>query len=264
MDATNLSQDDLQTLNTTAQNQAAKLRIVRQALVPTIGQGYVNNVAAHHVSRGAELSVKPNQALQPIQISRHFFVHKEQTTDTATLTKLVNFAAADMAQAEDSVILLGAEARSQLTRLQVTLDNPDELQFQAGLFEKEQAPIKGDILNSILDGIKTLQRRGHAGDYYAIVSPELYEEAYKNKTTAMDAPIYQIQPLLKGFLFSEAAEGKRGVLFSLARDMISLSVPVDLYLDTSLSNDSGGRSRFRLAQQFRLVVDDPDARTPLR
>jgi hypothetical protein len=80
----------------------------------------------------------------------------------------------------------------------------------------------------------------------------------------MDAPIYQIQPLVKGFLFSEAAEGRKGVIFSLAREMISLSVPMDLYLDTALPNDSAGQPRLRLAQQFRLVIDDSDARAALK
>ena len=265
MDPTNLTPDDIQALNTLASQQATLLRVARQALVPTVGQGYVNSVAGHQVSRGGQLSIKPNQSLQPIEISRHFFLYREQTADSDTLTKLIAFAAADIAQAEDAIILLGSAGRPQLKSLQITLDDPEALQSQPALFDENQADIQeGAILNSILGGIKILQKNGNSGDYYAIVSPELYEEAYKNTDTTTDAPIYQIQPLLKGFLFSEAAEGRKGVIFSLARQTVSLSVPMDLYLDTSLPNDSGGRPQFRLAQQFRLIIDDPDARAPLK
>jgi hypothetical protein len=81
----------------------------------------------------------------------------------------------------------------------------------------------------------------------------------------MDAPIYQIQALLAkdGFLFSEAVAGRRGVIFSLARSTINLVVPMDTYVER-LTDDGNGQPRFRVAEQMRLVIDDPDARVALK
>jgi uncharacterized linocin/CFP29 family protein len=251
--------------NTTlAQTQASGLRVVRQALQPVIGQGYTASVPGHRISRQSTLSVKPNQNLQPLQISRHFLLYKEQANDTATLNALIAFAAADIAQAEDAVLLLGAEAGPSLARLQVEVDQ-DELKRQVGLLEKGSPAVGKPILDSILEGIKTLRARAQGGDYYVIVSPDLYEEAYKNRKTTVDAPVYQIQPLLanQGFLCSGEVPPKSGVILSLARNSISLSVPMDTYVDTSLPNDNQGRTKFAVAEQFRLVIDDPEARVQL-
>lgn len=249
-----------------AQGQAAKLRVARKVLQPVIGQGYADSIPGHVVLKGATMSVRPNQHLQPLQMSRRFFLHREQVNDSATANSLIRFAAADIAQAEDAVILLGAEAGPLLRKLHIKLDNAEELKVQEGLFKAKQAAVAQPILNSIVEGIKTLRERGQAGDYYVIVSPDLYEEAHINRVTPLDAPIYQIQPLLasQGFLFSEAAPHKTGVIFSLARDTISLVVPMDTFVDTSLPSDEEGRPRFAVAEQVRLVIDDPDARAELK
>jgi len=198
-------------------------------------------------------------------MSRHFLLLREQCNDEEALQTLALFAAADVAQAEDAVVLLGAEAGPFLKKLEIELDQPSELEKQEGLFEKQQKEVVKPVLDSILEGIETLQKRGQFGDYYAIVSPALYREAYTNQKTPMDAPIYQIQPLLAkdGFLFSEAAEGKRGVIFSLARGTINLAVPMDTYVER-LTDDDKGQPRFRVAEQMRLVVDDPGAREALK
>jgi hypothetical protein len=204
--------------------------------------------------------------LQPLQISRHFFLHKEQAADSLAVNALISFAAADIAQAEDAVILLGAEAAPLLERLHIDLNDPEELRAQQGLFHHQQAQVARPILESVLEGIKTLRERGQSGDCYVVVSPELFEEAHTNRHAPFDAPIYQIQPLLAsdGFLYSEAAPARTGVIFSLARNTISLAVPMDTFVDTSLPNDSEGRPRFAVAEQIRLVIDDPEARAELR
>jgi hypothetical protein len=248
-----------------AQEQAAKLRVARRALAPVIGQGFVDSVPGHRVTRGASLSVRPNQHLQPLQMSRHFFLHREQADDSPTLNALITFAAADIAQAEDAVILLGAEAEPYLQKLNIKLIDPEELRAQQGLFRPEQPKVGKPILESVLEGIRTLQERGQSGDYYVIVSPDLFEEAHTNRHTPLDAPIYQIQPLLAadGFLFSEAAPAKTGVIFSLARNTISLAVPMDTFVDTSLPNDPEGRPRYAVGEQICLVIDDPEARAEL-
>jgi len=263
MNGPSLTQSQMTTL---AQNQANKLRVARQVFQPIIGQGYTDSVLGHRVIKGQTMSVRLNQHLPALQMSRHFLLQKEQSSDTAALNTLIGFAAADIAQAEDAVILLGSEAGPLLQKLHINLDNPDELDQQEGLFRKNQPNVGQPILDSILEGIKALRGRGQSGDYYVIVSPDLYEEAHKNRVSPVDAPIYQIQPLLanQGFLFSEAVPAKKGIILSLARNTISLSVPMDTYVDSSLPNDDAGRPRFAVAEQFRLVIDDPDARTDLK
>ena len=249
-----------------ARDQAARLHVARKVLQPVIGQGYVDSIPGRRVLKGATMSVRPNQHLQPLQMSRQFFLHKEQADDSVTANSLIRFAAADIAQAEDAVILLGAEAGPLLEKLHIKLDNPDELAAQEGLFKANQPQVGQPILNGILDGITTLRERGQAGDYYVIVSPDLFQEAHINRVTPLGAPVHQFQPLLasQGFLFSEAAPRKTGVIFSLARDTISFAVPMDTFVDTSLPNGEDGRPRFAVAEQMRLVIDDPDARAELK
>jgi uncharacterized linocin/CFP29 family protein len=253
-------------MNAIAQSQATKLRVARRVIQPIIGAGYVDSVPGHRVIRGAILTVRPNQHLRPLQMSRDFSLHKEQSGDNSTVNTLIGFAAADIAQAEDAVVLLGSKAGPFLDKLQVRVENRDELDEQEGLLQDEAKKVGQPILVSILDGIKTLRERGQSGDYFVIVSADLYEEAYRDRKTPLDAPIYQINPLLagQGFQFSEALPAKTGVIFSLARATISLSVPMDTYVDTSLSNDNQGRPRLAVSQQFRLVIDDPEARVDLK
>jgi hypothetical protein len=263
MAATALTPDQM---NAIAQDQATKVRIVRKVLQPAIGQGYVNGVPGYRVIKGPYLSLRPNQHLRPLQMWRDFSLHKEQINDGVALSTLISFAAADIAQAEDAVLLLGSRAGPFLDKVGVRVENPDELAAQEGLILDEDKRIGQPILSSILDGIKTLRERGQSGDYYVIVSPDLYEEAYKDRKTPLDAPIYQIKPLLasEGFLFSESLPPKTGVIFSLARNTITLSVPMDTFVDMSLPNDNQGRPRMAVAQQIRLVINDPEARAELR
>jgi len=256
-----LSQEQM---NALAQAQAAKLRIARRALPCTIGHHYVDSVEGHQLAApgaGHQMSIRPNQRLQPLEMSWRFLLHRSQSGDTRTLKALITRAGADLAQAEDTVILLGAHAGPLLTdRYHITFD-PGELQRQEGLFPAGAGDIAGALLDSIIDGIEGLQADGQYGEYYAIVSPALYSEAYRNRRTRLDAPIYQIQPLLAphGFLSSDVLTSRTGVIFSLSRGTISLAVPVDTYVDCSLPEDGEGRPRFRLAEQLRLIIDDANA-----
>jgi hypothetical protein len=266
---TTVNQDEMTAL---ARAQADKLRVVRRAIKPVIGHAYVDSVPGHKVNRGSaplwEMSVRP-QHLQPLQISRHFVLYPEQSSDFEALRSLITGCAADLAQAEDAVILLGPAARDLLKNtLHVTFDFENELEKQERLWRGEDEYKNQSILDSILGARKTLQKKGQYGEYYVIVSLQLYEEAYKPRagTSPTDAPIYQILPLLanNGFLYSDALGGKSGVMFSLARGTISLSVPMDIWVDPSLSNDEEGRPRYKVGEQFRLVIDDTDARVDLR
>ena len=221
---TTVNQDEMTAL---ARAQADKLRVVRRAIKPVIGHEYVDSVPGHKVNRGSaplwEMSVRP-QHLQPLQISRHFVLYPEQSNDFEALRSLITGCAADLAQAEDAVILLGPDARVLLKdTLHVTFDFENELKVQERLWQGGEYK-NPSILDSILGARKKLQEKSQYGEYYVIVSPELYEEAYKPRASPTDAPIYQILPLLtnNGFLYSDALGGKSGVMFSLARGTISL------------------------------------------
>jgi uncharacterized linocin/CFP29 family protein len=257
-------------MNALAQAQATKLRVVRQALQPVIGHGYVVSVQGHRLApaaAGQPMNIHPFPPLRPLQLSRSFFLHREQSGDADILKALITQAAADLAQAEDAVIFHGLVAQPTLINLNITFD-PADLAQQAHFLLPGGAnipPGPGQLLNSILVGRQTLQNNAYYGEYYVIVSPELYREAYQNIAAGLNAPIYQIQALLatNGFLSSNALAQRRGVIFSLARGTISLSVPVDLYVDTAVPNDFQGRQQFRVAQQFRLIIDDPNAAVSL-
>ncbi len=115
-------------INALVNTQAAALRVARQALKPIGTQGaYVDSVLGHRVDRGKALTVRPNQHLQPLQMSRYFSLFREQLNDSDALQTLALFAAADIAQAEDAVVLLGADAGPFLANLKIELDQPSEL-----------------------------------------------------------------------------------------------------------------------------------------
>src|SRR5262249_58215755 len=103
------------------------------------------------------------------------------------------------------------------------------------------------------------------GDQGPTVCHALYLGAYTRRQVPGDEPISEIKARLRenGFLYSEAAEGKRAVVFSLARNAINLAVPMDAYVER-VPDDAEGKARFKVCQQFRLVVDDPAAREALK
>jgi Encapsulating protein for peroxidase len=264
---TTISQDEMTAL---ARAQADKLRVVRRAIKPVIGHEYVDSVPGHEVQKDNQdppqildpLRIRPNQHLQPIQISRHFMLYREQSGDFETLKSLITRCAADLALAEDAVILLGSAASDLLKKtLHVTFEDA-ELDAQKRLWQGGYVGNR-PILDSILGARTTLQTHSQYGEYYVIVSPALYEEAYKpqDNSRPTDLPIYQILPLLAkdGFLYSDALGGKSGVMFSLAQGTLSLSVPMDIWVDTSLPDDLEGRPQYKVGEQFRLVIDNTDA-----
>jgi hypothetical protein len=146
MSVSRLTQDQM---NTLAQDCATKLRVARQPLPTVPGQSYVDSVPGHRVLRGPTLSVQPNQHLQPLQISRHFSLLKEQNSDSGAVQTLIAVAAADIAQAEDAVILLGSQAGPFLEKLHVKHQR-GELERQEGLFHSNQKEVGQSILDSIL------------------------------------------------------------------------------------------------------------------
>jgi Encapsulating protein for peroxidase len=112
-------------------------------------------------------------------------------------------------------------------------------------------------------GIADLEKAGRIGRYAAVVSLDLYQEAMKPRTSAMDAPIYEIRPLLVegGFRHSQVLASRTGVIFSLTGDAIKIAVPVDTSVEFV---DERGDVFLQTVEQIRLVVDVPEAVVALR
>ncbi len=243
-------------LNTLVKETSKEIRVSRPMFKPW-GQpnGFTGTVQAHKVSPGPPLIVDPNQALTPVELACEFELFPEQFTDDETIHTLAVEAAYRVAQAEDAVLLLGSAAAEFLKNLGVQERN---LQSQRGLFQEQTGQVKQPIHDSIIQGIKGLQNKGRFGKYVAIVSLDLYQQAFKFRTNPFDAQIYEIRPLLveNGFLWGQAAPEGTGVIMSLNGDGIKLAVPMDVCVDT----DRMEKNVFlRVVEQIRLLVDVPEA-----
>lgn len=105
-------------------------------------------------------------------------------------------------------------------------------------------------------GIERLQKSNHHGEYCVIVAPDLYQKAFAPRNNTLDAPIYEIRPLLRegGFLYSHAVPKGSGIIFSLGGNTIDMAVPVDITVEPSV--EEKGTATLRVVEQFRLRVND--------
>src|SRR5262245_61505388 len=142
---------------------------------------------------GKRLSIPAGQDLVPAKIWVNFQLSQEQYDDDNMLAALATKAAYKLALAEDYVILLGSQAGSFLDDLDVSYEN---LGTQPALF-RDRRVVSKPILESIVEGIERLRGKNHHGEYCAIVSPDLNREAFAPRQSTLDAPIYEIRPLLK-------------------------------------------------------------------
>jgi uncharacterized linocin/CFP29 family protein len=249
---------------------ASETRVVRPLLKLYGKQGaYTTNIVGHPIrgsqqDNGSSLSIPINQFLTPVILSCDITLQQEQFSDEDALNILAVEAAYRVAAAEDAVILLGKDAYGFIKKLGVKADR-DQLGTQTGLLPTKAPSLKNErsILDSIVAGIADLEKAGRIGRYAAVVSLELYQEAMKPRTNAMDAPIYEIRPLLieGGFRHSEVLTGRTGVIFSLNGDGVKIAVPVD----TSVEFVEEKKDVFlQVVEQIRLVVDVPEAVAALR
>lgn len=221
--------------------------------------GFVDHVVGYKVDdaqAGKPLSISAGQSLVPATIWVNFQLSREQFNDENVATALATKAAYRLALAEDHVLLHGAAAASSLDKLDVSYEY---LNLQSSLFRRGLKPVGKPVLESIIDGIRQLREKNHHGEYCAIVSPDLYQEAFAPRHNTLDAPIYEIRPLLKksGFIYSPAAPPRTGVVFSLGGRTIDLAVPVDA--STELDQEEKGIAIFRVVEQIRLRVNDDTA-----
>lgn len=253
-----------ESVNNLAHDAANEVREVRPLLKLYGKQGdYITNIFGHQI-KGSPLSIPINQNLTPVILSCDFTLQQEQFSDTDALNTLVVDAAYRVAVAEDAVILLGSDAEHFIERLYVKA-NREHLAAQTRLLPTGAKPVGKDrtILDSIVGGIADLEKTGRIGRYAAIVSLDLYQEAMKPRTNAMDAPIYEIRPLLVegGFRHSQVLPSRTGVIFSLNGDGVKIAVPVD----TSVEFVEEKKDAFlQVVEQIRLVVDVPEAVVALR
>ena len=259
-----------ESVNNLVHSAAIEMRVVRP-LLKLYGKqgGYTTSISGHRIrdctqDRGSPLSIPINQCLTPIILSCDFMLHQEQFSDEDALNALAVQAAYYVTAAEDAVILLGKSAQSFIEKLCVKADR-GQLAEQAGLLPSEVGKLGKDrsILDSIMEGITDLEKNGLFGRYAAVVSLDLYQEAMKPRTNAMDAPIYEIRPLLVegGFRHSQVLPLRTGVIFSLNGDGVKIAVPVD----TSVEFVEEKKDVFlQVVEQIRLVVDVPEAVVALR
>jgi len=258
-------QDRQQSINRMVWEAAKDIRVIRPFLQLYGKQGeYATNIIGHQVNAGKggrPLSIDINQNLTPVKLSCDIQIHQEQFKDEDTLHTLAVEAAYRVAAAEEAVLVLGKSAGDFLDRLSVTAENLDQ---QTGLFPANP-PTLGNttILDSIVQGIKDLQANGRFRNYVAVVSPDLYQAAMKPQQNIFDAQKYAIEPLLMegGFLYSQAAPEKTGVLLSLSGDSVKLAVP----MDTCIEFVEEKKDVFLQAvEQFRLLIDVPEAVVALK
>src|SRR6266536_4308402 len=258
----NWSPDRWQRINTIVHDEAAKIRVARRVL-PLFGNSgdYVDSVVGHQVDIGPPLRIQAGQTLVPMEASIEFQLSPEQFNDEQVASALAIRGAYVLALAEDAVLLRGASASTFLADLHVLERN---LGKQAGLLDGNPPAVENPILESILGAIKTLRTRNHHGEYCVIVAPDLYQKAFAPRQHTMDAPIYEIRPLLKegGFLYSQAVPENTGVIFSLGGQSVDLTVPVDAMVE--LTDEEKGIALLRVVEQFRLRLNDPTAAVALK
>jgi uncharacterized linocin/CFP29 family protein len=220
---------------------------------------FVLEVAGYKVDAlkpGKPLSISAGQNLVPAKIWANFQLAPEQSKDENIVMALATKAAYLVALAEDYVLLHGAAAAPFLDKLNVSYE--DTLKLQVGLFNQAQKQVYKPVLDSINEGIKQLRDRNHHGEFCAIVSPDLYQEAFA-RNDRMEAPICEIRSMLKkgGFMYSPAAPPKTGVVFSLGGRTIDLAVPMDAC--TERVDERDGVTILRVVEQLRLRMNDETA-----
>jgi uncharacterized linocin/CFP29 family protein len=254
----NWSPDRWQGINKVAHDESANIRVLRNAL-PLWGNsgGYVDSIVGHEVTLGTlgkPLSIKAGQKVVPVELSVEFQLSPEQFHDEQVTEALTTRASYFLALAEDKVILEGNRAREFLTSLNVIERNLDE---QRGLFKENQPQVQRPILESILNAMRRLQERNHHGKYCVLVAPDLYEEAFRPRQNTLDAPIYEIRPLVDCFLYSPAAPEKTGVMWSSGGHTLDIAVPVDVMVE--FTDEEKGVALLRTVEQFALRINDGTA-----
>jgi uncharacterized linocin/CFP29 family protein len=248
-----------------AHEEATSARKVRPA-IPLFGQSndpnaHPNTVHDYRLNVGPPLNVPDRQPLVSAEIRCPFRISSEQKGDERVAQALVRAAAHRVGRGEDAVEVLGRDASSALQSLKLTSQNL--AQQTSRLIGPRQAAVGQPILNSIIKAMQALQTRGYFGDYWAIVAPDLYREAFQPQTGPLDAPIHAIRPLLseEGFRYSPAVPPTKGVLMSIGGGTVHITVPRDVHVRWA---EEGRDITLEVATYFRLLIIDDGALEPLQ
>lgn len=247
-----------QDLNSAILDEVSNNRRARKVVPPvplSVDQPqYVEGVTGLQVEDADILQMRTPQTLSPVTLSSYFLLKPQQFGDEEAALHLATQAAYRVAYAEDATVLYGHDAREELERMHVRAEGLDD---QRGLAGEGHVIEKDSILDCILEGITVLQARNRFGDYCAIVAPDLYMQAYQPLYTPLDAPIYQIQPLLRqgGFVSSPASRSRTGIIFSLGGSAVDLAVAYDAHVE--YDHEERGQAILRVAEQVCLRVNDP-------
>jgi hypothetical protein len=232
-------------------------------IVPGSSQ-YEDVVQSYRVDVGPPFSIKPNSKLTPIKFSSRFLLAQQQFPDELLATRLALRPASDLAFAEDAILLHGKRAVQRLAGLNI-VDENGTISEQEGLFDSKPTPIPAnkDVFESIREALELLQKNQQHGPYCVIVSPDLHREAITPVGTGTTPRINPILPQLRehGFRFSEAADPRTGVAFSLGGGALDIAIPYDAHVECRKVE---GDATFVVIEQLRLRVNDRRAVVPLQ
>lgn len=232
----------------------------RSLLNPTPGTAEVSSFPEHKFAAG-KLTMTSVKALVPTEISATFSLTPSALSDSNTLYMTAARASSWVGQAEDAVILLGKDWDANLgPAVTKNIDVPDS-KSQEGLLTAPPTAIKtptaSGLQTSLTNAMTQLRAKNEVGPYSVVVDPLLYGLANEAITASGDTLLTRFGKQISGFQYSTALAPKTGVMFSLATDTtIDLQIPYDLTLE--LLNTQAG-AQFRVAEQVRLRVNDPDA-----
>lgn len=208
---------------------------------------------------GAPLSIEHTECLVPIIISRYFRLGQKVLQDPDALEGVATKAVADVAQAEDAILLLGKGAKEYIKQLHIKVED-EELAQQIGLWEvasgERTTPSKSGNDKSLLDRIThgrlALEKNGHIGNYAVFVSQDLDAKLDdKDKDRIIRLVVNG------GYNSSPCLPENSGVMLSLSSGSIKIAVPKDITIVPDKSDSSF--SYFRVNEQIRLVLDMPEA-----
>lgn len=227
-------------------------------IVPGTSQ-YEDVVPDYRVDLGPPLNIKPSRKLAPVKFSSEFLIAQQQFEDETLSARLALHPASDIAFAEDAILLHGPKAAGVLKKLGIRDENAT-LDQQVGLFVAAPKPLppKREITDSIREGLEELQKQQQHGPYCVVVAPDLHREAITPPGTGTTPRIAPVLPELResGFRFSEAAEPRTGVIFSLGGGAIDLCIPFDSHVECRKVE---GDATFVVVEQIRLRINDPRA-----
>jgi uncharacterized linocin/CFP29 family protein len=117
----------------------------------------------------------------------------------------------------------------------------------------------GHLVTAVVEGIAKLEEGGHLAPFALVLGPDLFVAAYRPNDNSLVLPADRIKPLLDGpLLRSSTIDNDKGVLVSLAGDLIDLLVASDISVRL-VQETLEPRYVYRVSQRFTLRIKDKKA-----